>query len=102
MTDTIITFLFFFSAFITIRASWVYKKYRRYGKAAQRYFTNIANRVKSLEDLKNLEDELDYVFGKVLWKYEKMVWNIGVWNMEQMVYDLKTYQKIMMWDDNYL
>lgn len=105
MTDALIYTLFLFNAFIIsfliIRARWVYKRYRRYGRAAQRYLTNLAERIKSVEDLKNLpsDEELDYVFQKVLWKYEKMVWNIGVWNMEQMVYDLKTYQKIMMWDE---
>jgi len=28
-----------------------------------------------------------------------MLWNIGVWNMEQMVYDVEKYREVMEWKD---
>jgi len=56
---------------------------------------------KSADDIKNLpsEEELDYVFQKVLWSFNRMLWNIGVWNMEQMVYDVEKYREVMEWKD---
>jgi len=100
----LVTFLvvwLLFLVFLCIRCWWVYRKYSTYGTAAQVYFIQLAEKIKSADDIKNLpsEEELDYVFQKVLWSFNRMLWNIGVWNMEQMVYDVEKYREVMEWKD---